>query len=106
MLLERPGELVKREDLKKKLWPADTFVDFEHSLNGAVKRLRSELNDSADVPRYIETFVGRGYRFIPPVNSVSAADSPATAEAAPQAASPLPSPASRLRLWIAASAFI
>jgi len=51
MLLERPGELVTREDLKKKLWPADTFVDFEHSLNAAVKRLRSALNDSADAPR-------------------------------------------------------
>src|SRR5437868_4607320 len=68
MLLERPGELVTREELQKKLWPADTFVDFEHSLNAAVKRLRAALNDSADRPRYIETLARRGYRFVAPVN--------------------------------------
>jgi TolB-like protein/DNA-binding winged helix-turn-helix (wHTH) protein/Flp pilus assembly protein TadD len=68
MLLERPGELVGREELQKELWPGDTFVDFEHSLNAAVKRLRSALNDSADHPRYIETLARRGYRFITPVN--------------------------------------
>ena len=60
MLLNRPGELVTREELQKKLWPADTFVDFEHSLNAAVKRLRSTLNDSADTPRFIETVPRRG----------------------------------------------
>jgi TolB-like protein/DNA-binding winged helix-turn-helix (wHTH) protein/Flp pilus assembly protein TadD len=68
MLLERPGELVTREELQKKLWPRDTFVDFEHSLNAAVKRLRSALNDSADRPRYIETLARRGYRFVAPVS--------------------------------------
>ena len=68
MLLDRPGELVTREELQKKLWPGDTFVDFEHSLNAAVKRLRAALNDSADQPRYIETLARRGYRFIAPVN--------------------------------------
>src|SRR6266851_9264420 len=68
MLLERPGGLVTREELQKELWPADTFVDFEHSLNAAVKRLRTALNDSADHPRYIETLARRGYRFIAPVN--------------------------------------
>src|ERR1700741_2733867 len=52
LLLERPGELVTREELQKRLWPEDTFVDFEHSLNAAVKRLRAALNDSADQPRY------------------------------------------------------
>jgi TolB-like protein/DNA-binding winged helix-turn-helix (wHTH) protein/Flp pilus assembly protein TadD len=67
LLLERPGELVTREELQKKLWPRDTFVDFEHSLNAAVKRLRSALNDSADHPRYIETLARRGYRFVAPV---------------------------------------
>ena len=67
MLLKRPGELVPREELQKELWPADTFVDFEHSLNAAVKRLRAVLNDSADAPRYIETLPGRGYRLIAPV---------------------------------------
>ena len=55
MLLEQPGEMVTREELIKSLWPADTFVDFEHSLNAAIKRLRAALNDSADAPRYVET---------------------------------------------------
>ncbi len=64
ILLDQPGELVTREELQKELWPADTFVDFEHSLNAAIKRLRSALNDSADQPRYIETLPRRGYRFI------------------------------------------
>jgi len=68
MLLDRRGELVTREELQKQLWPEDTFVDFEHSLNAAVKRLRAGLNDSADHPRYIETLARRGYRFVAPVN--------------------------------------
>ena len=68
-LLDRPGELVTREELRKKLWPEDTFVDFEHSLNAAVKRLRAALNDSSDRPHYIETLARRGYRFIAPVNA-------------------------------------
>lgn len=72
MLLERPGELVTREELQRKLWPTDTFVDFEHSLNAAVKRLRAALNDSADRPRYVETLARRGYRFIAPINTADA----------------------------------
>jgi TolB-like protein/DNA-binding winged helix-turn-helix (wHTH) protein/Flp pilus assembly protein TadD len=68
-LLDRPGELVTREELRKKLWREDTFVDFERSLNAAVKRLRAALNDSPDQPRYIETLARRGYRFIAPVNT-------------------------------------
>jgi adenylate cyclase len=64
MLLERPGEIVTREEFQKKLWPKDTFVDFEHSLNAAIKRLRDAMNDSADAPRYVETLARRGYRFI------------------------------------------
>ena len=63
-LLERPGELVTREDLRDRLWGPDTFVDFEAGLNAAVRRLREALNDSADVPRYVETLPRRGYRFI------------------------------------------
>ncbi len=69
ILLERPGELITREELEKRLWPADTFVDFEHSLNAAVRRLRAALNDSAGTPRYIETLARRGYRFIAPVSA-------------------------------------
>jgi TolB-like protein/DNA-binding winged helix-turn-helix (wHTH) protein len=66
-LLENPGELVTREELHRKLWPADTFVNFEHGLNAAVKRLRQALNDSADNPRFVETLPRRGYRFIAPI---------------------------------------
>lgn len=63
-LLEQPGELVTREQLRERLWPADTFVDFDHGLNSAIKRLRQTLLDEADRPRYIETVPRRGYRFI------------------------------------------
>jgi Tol biopolymer transport system component/DNA-binding winged helix-turn-helix (wHTH) protein len=68
MLLERPGEVVTREEIQQKLWPEDTFVDFEHSINAAVKRLREALDDSADNPRFVETLHRRGYRFIAPVD--------------------------------------
>jgi Tol biopolymer transport system component/DNA-binding winged helix-turn-helix (wHTH) protein len=78
-LLEQPGELVTREELRGKLWPADTFVDFDHSLNAAVKRLREALGDSAEVPTFIETLARRGYRFIGNVDrpAGSQSDSPA-----------------------------
>jgi TolB-like protein/DNA-binding winged helix-turn-helix (wHTH) protein/Tfp pilus assembly protein PilF len=68
LLLANPGELVPREDIRKKLWPDDTFVDFDHGLNNAVNRLREALGDSADIPRFIETLPRRGYRFIGTVN--------------------------------------
>jgi Tol biopolymer transport system component len=64
MLVERSGNVVSREELHQKLWPADTFVDFDHGLNSAVARLRETLNDSAEQPRYVETIPKRGYRFI------------------------------------------
>src|SRR5919204_2969014 len=67
MLLENPGELVSREQLRQKLWPAETFVDLDHGLNTAVNKLREVLADSAASPRYIETLPKRGYRFIYPV---------------------------------------
>src|ERR671912_719036 len=66
-LLDRPGELVTREELRQRLWPSDTFVDYEHGLNAVVNRLRDTLGDSADRPRFIETVPRRGYRFIAPV---------------------------------------
>jgi Tol biopolymer transport system component/DNA-binding winged helix-turn-helix (wHTH) protein len=69
MLLERPGQLVTREELQKRLWPNDTVVEFEHSINAAINRLREALSDSADDPRYVETLPRRGYRFIAPVRS-------------------------------------
>jgi len=64
VLLAQPGEVVTREDLQKRLWPADTFVDFDRGLNKAINRLREALGDSADSPRFIETLPKRGYRFI------------------------------------------
>ncbi len=69
MLLERPGQLVSREELRKELWSGDTYVDFDHSLNAAVKRLRDALEDNADTPRYVETLARRGYRFIASVET-------------------------------------
>ena len=69
MLLERPGELVTREQIQQKLWPSDTFVDFDHSLNTAIRRLRDALSDSADNPRFIETLPRRGYRFLGQVDA-------------------------------------
>jgi cholera toxin transcriptional activator len=70
LLLGRVGDVVTREELRQKLWPADTFVDFDHSLNTAVNKLRETLGDSASNPRYIETLARRGYRFIAPVQNV------------------------------------
>ena len=67
-LLEHPGEVVTREELQQKLWTTDTFVDFEHSINTAVLRLREALGDHAENPRYIETLPRHGYRFIWPVD--------------------------------------
>jgi TolB-like protein/DNA-binding winged helix-turn-helix (wHTH) protein/Flp pilus assembly protein TadD len=69
MLLERPGEIVTREALRERLWAADTFVDFDHGLNTATKKLRQVLGDSAENPRFIETLARRGYRFIAPLQS-------------------------------------
>ena len=63
-LLERPGELVTRDELRQRLWPSNTVVDFEHGLNAAIRRLREALGDSADSPRFVETLPKRGYRFI------------------------------------------
>src|ERR1700682_3324333 len=64
MLLERPGEVVLREEIRKKLWPNDTIVEFAPSINAAIQRLRDALGDSADQPRYVETVARRGYRFV------------------------------------------
>ena len=66
-LLEKPGAVVTREDLRQRLWPEDTFVDFDHSLNTAINKLRDALDDTAANPRFIETLPRRGYRFIAPV---------------------------------------
>jgi TolB-like protein/DNA-binding winged helix-turn-helix (wHTH) protein/Tfp pilus assembly protein PilF len=75
-LLDRPGELVTREELRQRLWSAETFVDFEHGLNAAVRRLRDALGDAADVPRFVETLPRRGYRFIAPVVGPAVVEQP------------------------------
>ncbi|MGB8061527.1 MAG: winged helix-turn-helix domain-containing protein [Candidatus Sulfotelmatobacter sp.] len=98
LLLERSGEVVTREELQQKLWPSDTFVDFDHSLNTAINKVREALGDSASSPRYVETLARRGYRFIAPVQSEprNAAIEPAAGIPAPaaHAADPSSRPAS------------
>ena len=74
-LLGRPGQIVSRDEMRRQLWPDDTFVEFDHSLNTAIGRLRDALNDSADNPRFIETLPRRGYRFIAPVERSNGAAS-------------------------------
>jgi eukaryotic-like serine/threonine-protein kinase len=100
LLLEHPGDVVTREELRQKLWPGDTFVDFDTGLNSAVKKLREALGDSADEPRYIETLPRRGYRFVAPVEngaSVSAAAAAAGAASEEQPAATLPAVPSTTR---------
>jgi TolB-like protein/DNA-binding winged helix-turn-helix (wHTH) protein/Flp pilus assembly protein TadD len=113
MLLERPGEVVTREELRRKLWPSDTFVDFDVGLNSAVLRLRSALGDSADQPRFVETLPRRGYRFIASVQSgapllepTSVSNHSAVAvstQPAPEIAVAVPQ-RRRSRLWLTAAA--
>jgi Tol biopolymer transport system component/DNA-binding winged helix-turn-helix (wHTH) protein len=81
LLLERPGQMVTREELRRRLWPADTFVDFEHGLNAAVNRLREALGDSAEQPLFIETIPRRGYKFIAPVEGAAQRSVPPVAQA-------------------------
>src|SRR5439155_13736151 len=76
LLLERPGEIVSREELRQKLWPEGTFVDFDGSLNVILKRLRAAIDDDPENPRFIETIPRRGYRFIAPVSVVETAKKP------------------------------
>jgi TolB-like protein/DNA-binding winged helix-turn-helix (wHTH) protein len=82
MLLEKPGGIVTREELQRRLWPADTFVDFDHSLNSAIKKLREALGDQAENPRFIETLHRRGYRFIAPVDGNGTSAASASVESA------------------------
>ena len=114
MLLEKPGEVVGREQLRERLWPTDTFVDFDHGVNTAINRLREALGDSADNPRFIETLPRRGYRFIAPVEpSAGVAQAAAPVSAAvpetPPAAATEAGGASRKRrnfAWILAAVLL
>jgi TolB-like protein/DNA-binding winged helix-turn-helix (wHTH) protein/Flp pilus assembly protein TadD len=83
MLLEHPGEVVTREELQKKLWPSDTFVDFDHGLNKAINKLREALGDSATSPRFVETVARRGYRFLAEVKAADASSTSSTEVARP-----------------------
>src|SRR5689334_14795370 len=85
LLVERAGDVVTREELQQKLWPANTFVDFDHGLNKAINKIREALGDSAEAPRFVETVARRGYRFLADVrvSSPSGPVPPATAVSAP-----------------------
>src|ERR1700748_284599 len=74
MLLERPGELLTREEISKELWPDGTFVDYEHGVNSAVNRVREALGDKANSPRFVETLARKGYRFVAPVERIVAGE--------------------------------
>jgi len=103
-LLESPGHVVTREELRGRLWPADTFVDFDHSLNAAIRRLRDALGDSAENPTFVETVARRGYRFLAPVSLAPTNGNGGIAFPLASADSP-PLPVSRFHaLWIVASA--
>jgi Tol biopolymer transport system component/DNA-binding winged helix-turn-helix (wHTH) protein len=100
MLLEHPGEMVAREELVRRLWPTGTFVDFEHSLNAAIKRLRAALNDSADAPRYVETVARHGYRWVAPVaNAPTAVNRGNDPSPNPPAQPPRPGISNSLSRW-------
>jgi DNA-binding winged helix-turn-helix (wHTH) protein/tetratricopeptide (TPR) repeat protein len=95
--LERPGEVITREEFRRRLWPADTFVDFDHSLNASINKLRQALDDAAGNPRFVETAGRRGYRFIAPAHRVDATVNPAPMVAAPP--QPVTSATSSLPSW-------
>jgi len=109
MLVERPGEVVTRDELREKLWPADTFVEFDHSLNTATQKIRRALGDSADNPRFLETIPRTGYRFIAPVGeapgqgaesaNVESADAPGFSKTEGVAGPPASGPRPASRLW-------
>ena len=84
MLLERAGEVVGREEICRKLWPPDTFVDFDQSLGTALRKLRQALSDDAETPHYIETIPKHGFRFVAPVERISATNSPPAPETKPE----------------------
>ena len=96
ILLERPGELVTREELRQRLWPAETetFVDFDHGLNTDIRKLRQALGDEAETPQYIETLPRRGYRFIGHLAGAEYGSTESTTQ--PAARSP---PTRSARLW-------
>jgi len=102
LLLENAGKVVTRDDFRERIWPADTFVDFDHSLNTSINKIREALGDSASSPRFVETLARRGYRFIAPVEAVTEAQE-LTANAARKSSQP-PGPAGAAAILPAADA--
>lgn len=100
LLLERPGEVVTRDELQQRLWPADTFVDFDHSVNTAVKKLRQALGDDIKKPRYIETLPKRGYRFLGTVKRSQAAIARTQSTSAATTSAPAGSSATTPSAWV------
>ena len=90
MLLERPGELLTREEISRELWPDGTFVDYEHGVNSAVNRIREALGDTASNPRFVVTLARRGYRFVAPVERIALNEGPASSLSEPPSAASLP----------------
>jgi len=86
MLLDRPGQLLTREEISHELWPEGTFVDYEHGVNSTINRIREALGDTAGNPRFVETLARRGYRFVAPVERISTEDNLLPAGASPPAA--------------------
>jgi DNA-binding winged helix-turn-helix (wHTH) protein/tetratricopeptide (TPR) repeat protein len=96
MLVERPGELITREEMRQRLWPENTFVEFDNSLGVAIRKIRESLNDQAEAPRYVATIPRRGYRFVAPVIVQGGEEPPAPPMLPPTPVlAPLPVPASR-----------
>jgi TolB-like protein/DNA-binding winged helix-turn-helix (wHTH) protein/Tfp pilus assembly protein PilF len=100
-LLNRPGDVVTRDELRAEIWTADTFVDFDHSLHNAIARVREVLGDSVDTPRYIETLPRRGYRFIAPVTGVEIQPPRPTSQSGPSGEAPVGAKPSKLRAALA-----
>ena len=103
-LIERPGEIMTREELQKRLWPADTFVDFDRGINKAINRVREALGDDADNPRFVETLPQRGYRFLAPVQVETVEPPPAQV---PETTTPIvPDQARRRGLLVIATGLV
>ncbi len=103
-LLERPGEVVTREELRERLWPGDTFVEFDDGLNTAVRKIRQALGDSADNPRFVETLPRRGYRFVALAEGGAWA-STETVQDEPKRPAPQPRP-KRTKWYVSAAALL
>jgi cholera toxin transcriptional activator len=105
MLLDRPGELLTRDDIARELWPNETFVDLEHGVNSAINRIREALGDTAANPRFVETLARRGYRFVAPVERLGSVE-PALPTEIPNASTPTPTaiPNPPTRTYLASTA--